>query len=150
MFDDADPDPGSGFAPETEAPGSLLSAIRRRQLEDQQFAALSAQERRVSCRYPVDDALALLSWWEPMQSRVCGARLVDISQTGVLVLSEAVPPADERVWLRLETPQVTDWVEVVPKGSTPEGPGAHRVRFAFREACPYDIFKAVVYKKPGS
>jgi pSer/pThr/pTyr-binding forkhead associated (FHA) protein len=205
----ADVDPGMEEEPEDGPSSSLLSSIRRRQIEDQRFAELSAQERRASCRYPVTDAEAVLSWWEPiaapsvvlpapknepngseseesiyrrvmarwpgshqgtpaeraalelardplpaalesMQSRVSSARFLDISQTGALVLSEAVPPSGERLWLRLETPQVTDWVEVVLKGSTPHASGAHRVRLAFREACPYDIFKAVVYTKPGS
>jgi pSer/pThr/pTyr-binding forkhead associated (FHA) protein len=147
-FAKADPDSGPEIAPETEPSSSLRSAIGRREIEDEQFAALSTQERRASCRYPVTDAEAVLSW--SLQSRVSNARLLDISQTGVLVLSEAVPPAGERIWFRLETPQITDWVEVVPKGSAPGTAGAHRVRLAFREACPYDIFRAVVYKKPGS
>jgi predicted component of type VI protein secretion system len=204
----ADAYPGTEEEPEDEPSLSRLSSLRMRQLADQQFAELSARERRNSCRYPAAHAEAVLSWWEPiaaplvvlpaakdestlsateesvyrrvmarwpgshqgtpaeraaaelardplpaveeaMQSRVSSARLVDISQTGVLVLSEAVPPPGERLWLRLETPQVTDWVEVVLKGSTPQAPGAHRVRLAFRDACPYDIFKAVVYTKPG-
>ena len=85
-----------------------------------------------------------------MRPRTCGARLLDISQTGLLVLSADRPPADTRIWLRLETPQVTDWVEVVVKGTTPATDGAHRLRLAFREACPYDFFKTVLYKKPGS
>jgi pSer/pThr/pTyr-binding forkhead associated (FHA) protein len=210
-FAEADPDSGPEIAAETELSLSLHSTIRRRQIEDERLAALSARERRASCRYPVADAEAVLSWWEPvpsasvvppassderkpsepeteesiyrrvmarwpgshdgspaerataelvrdplpaveesMQSRVSSARLLDISQTGVLVLSEEVPPAGERIWFRLETPQITDWVEVVPKGSAPGTAGAHRVRLAFREACPYDVFRAVVYKKPGS
>jgi pSer/pThr/pTyr-binding forkhead associated (FHA) protein len=209
VYDDADRDPDPAMEPETESSSSLMSSIRRRQIEEQRYAALSAQERRASCRYPVAEVEAVLTWWEPaasatvvrpapkgepklspaeesiygrvmarwpgnhtgkttadaiaelardplpaveesLQSRVSSARLVDISQTGALVLSEAVPPPGGRIWLRLETPQITDWVEVVLKGSTPEAPGTHRVRLAFREACPYDIFKLVVYKKPGS
>ena len=115
-----------------------------------------------SCRYPVADVEAVLSWYEPaadprgrrarlrrndpgcharggddlfaghgamagdprwhaasragvgrhatpcgpsrrrMRSCTCGARLLDISQTGVQILSEAVPPAGQRIWLRLE------------------------------------------------
>jgi hypothetical protein len=68
----------------------------------------------------------------------------------MLVISTAVPPADQRVWLRLESPRSTDWVEVVMKGSSPEVHGAHRIRLAFRESCPYDFFKLALYRKPGS
>lgn len=199
--------------PETE-PDSfppIYSTTRQRQIaEDQRFAAISARERRGSCRYSVADLEAVLSWWEPiaspsvvlatpkeetrppatdetiygrvmarwlgrytdgtasvrataetardptppieesMRSRTCGARLLDISQTGLLVLSAEVPPADGRIWIRLEGPHVTDWVEVVIKGTTAATDGAHRLRLAFRDVCPYDVFKAVLYKKPGS
>jgi hypothetical protein len=194
---------------EGEALAPFVRSIGQDQLDDAEFAAISARERRSSCRYPVIDASAVLSWWEAiasppavvtnprddlkltpaeesvygrvmarwpgshgvssaarataelardplprvedsMQSRSSAVRLLDISQTGLMVLSEAVPPAGGRLWLRLEAPEVTDWVEVILKGSTPEVPGVHRVRLAFRDACPYDIFKAVVYKKSGS
>lgn len=173
------------------------------------LAAASANDRRSSCRYPVADVDAVLSWYEPIaspavivpapkgepklsfaeetiysrvmsrwpggcngtpasragvalardpmpsveasrKSCVSGARLLDISQTGVQVLSEAVPPADQRIWLRLARPHATDWVEVVMKGSSPEAQGAHRVRLAFLQSCPYDFFKVVVYRRPGS
>jgi hypothetical protein len=208
-YPDFDRDVDAGSKREMEPRAPLRTRAERRQIEEEHLAAISAQERRASCRYPVADTVAVLSWWEPiaspsvvlsapkeepklapddesiyrrvmarwpaghsgtaaarataelardplppveesMQSRASGARLVDISQTGLMVLSEAVPPADGRIWLRLETPLITDWVEVVVKGSSLAAPGAHRVRLAFREGCPYDIFKAVVYTKPGS
>jgi len=207
--------PAANYEIETEAELDPLppvySTTRQRQIqEEQRLAAISARERRASCRYPVADVEAVLSWWEPiaspsvvlampkedpklsasdetiygrvmarwpgsysggtasarataelardplppveesMRSRSCGARLLDISQTGLLVLSADRPPADGRIWLRLETPEATDWVELVIKGTTPATDGAHRLRLAFREACPYDFFKTVLYKKPGS
>jgi hypothetical protein len=178
--------------------------MQQRVLEDEALERLSARERRGSCRYPVANAYAVLSWWEPMDvpavvfsrqksdtdlavnadtvysrimarwsgshngtpsaravaelardplrpleetMKVCSsaARLLDISQTGMLVLSETVPPADGQVWLRLESPQPSGWIEVLIKGATAAGPGMHRVRLAFRDTCPYDLFKAVVY-----
>ena len=87
---------------------------------------------------------------ESMRSHTIGARLLDISQTGVLVLSAKVPPIDRRIWLRLESPQITDWVEVELKGASAADPETHQVRLAFRESCPYDFFKTVLYKKPRS
>jgi pSer/pThr/pTyr-binding forkhead associated (FHA) protein len=189
---------------------SSYERMRRRHLEDEALERLSAKERRASCRYPVSEACAVLSWWEPRElpavivselktdptsssvntiyarimtrwseshngtpsaraaaelardplrpieetMKACSspARLVNISQTGVLVLSESVPPADAQVWLRLETPQPSDWIEVVIKGAIPADAGMYRVRLAFREACPYDLFKALVYtnQQPGA
>jgi pSer/pThr/pTyr-binding forkhead associated (FHA) protein len=205
-----EPEPEPVIEPDWERPApEYSSSRRRRQLEDEAFARISAQERRGSCRYPVADALAVLSWWEPMaaptvvmaEPRVdrnaeaapatvysrmmarwpgshngtpssraaaelardplppvektmtlctCWARLIDISQTGLLVRSETIPPVDAQVWLRLEDARLPDWVEVVVKGGTPEPSGVYRVRLAFRESCPYDLFKAVVYTRPGS
>ena len=200
---------------ETEAERESLppvsSKTRQRPSEEEPPPeAIAAHERRTSCRYPVADVGAVLSWWEQhaspsvilavpkeepklsaaeetiygrvmarwpgsynggtasarataelarsplpriedsLQSRTCGVRLLDISQTGLLVLSTVVPPADGLIWLRLEAPQATDWVELVIMGTTPATDGAHRLRLAFRDACPYDFFKAVLYKKPGS
>jgi pSer/pThr/pTyr-binding forkhead associated (FHA) protein len=188
---------------------SFYSASRKRRFEEAELERTSTAERRASCRYPVTNVDAVLSWWEPvahrvvivsepkddprlspteetiysrmmarwpgshngtpasraaadlardplpaveetMKSCVSGARLVDISQTGMLVLSERIPPADQRLWLRLENPLISDWVEVVLKGATHANQGGHSVRLAFREACPYDFFKAVVYQKPGT
>jgi hypothetical protein len=177
--------------------------------DDEALTQLSGRERRKSCRYPVEDVDAMLSWWEPnvlasvvvsapknelnlseseatMYSRVMArwpgnhngspasragaelardplpateesvrarksiAQLLDISQTGMLILSDAAPPDGQRLWLRLESPQVTDWVEVVVKGASPETDGVHRVRLAFQETCPYDFFKAALYRKRDS
>jgi pSer/pThr/pTyr-binding forkhead associated (FHA) protein len=201
----SDPDP----APSWEAPEPSHQPSKAHEVDEEDLAAISAKDRRASCRYPVVDVNAVMSWYEPnaisavilsgpkngptlspaeatiysrvmarwpgsrngtttsratlelardpmpsieetRKSCVSRGRLLDISQTGMLVLSPTVPPADQRVWLRLESPQPTDWVEVVVKGTSPEGHGAHRVRLAFRESCPYDFFKVALYRKPGS
>jgi pSer/pThr/pTyr-binding forkhead associated (FHA) protein len=204
-----DPEPEQESRPSPPPSESFYSASRKRRFDEAELERSSAQERRGSCRYPVSNVDALLSWWEPvahravidsepkddpglspteetiysrmmarwpgshngtpasraaaelardplpaveetMKSCVSSARLVDISQTGMLVLSEKVPPADQQLWLRLENPLITEWVEVVMKGATHANQGGHSVRLAFREACPYDFFKAVVYQNPGT
>jgi hypothetical protein len=74
--------------------------------------------------------------------------VVDISQMGVVVLFDHVPRPAARIWLRLERPQPTDWVEVDLKGVTRSSQGSHPVRLAFRELCPYNLSKAAVYGRP--
>lgn len=74
--------------------------------------------------------------------------VVDISQMGVAVLCDDVPRPAARIWLRLERPQPTDWVEVDLKGVTRSAQGSYLVRLAFRELCPYNLFKAAVYGRP--
>jgi pSer/pThr/pTyr-binding forkhead associated (FHA) protein len=198
------PDPGWALNGPT-APSSRSYDVNNVEATE----VLSSRERRASCRYPVADVDALLSWWEPiavssvfpssskgeskpssaeetiyarvmarwpgspsstaasrasdmlardpmrpveetMKSCVVGARVLDLSQTGLQVLSKTVPPAGTQLWLRLESPQITEWVEVVLKGAADEAPGTHRVRLAFRDTCPYDLFKVAVYGRPGS
>jgi hypothetical protein len=87
---------------------------------------------------------------ESLKLRYCQGRVLDISQTGMSLLSEAFPPPDQRAWARLDGPPATDWIEVSLRGATPQRPGIHLVRFAFLASCPYDFFKALVYGKAGT
>ncbi len=165
----------------------------------------SSQERRGSCRYPVAEVPALLSWWErpePVEVEVpetlgsgeegttaeptiysvlmargpafrkgsqafrertavtrpesegaheepklrcCSIRLLDLSQSGMSVSGDTLPALDQRIWVRLEGAHATDWIEVVLRGTSPLGEGSHLIRLAFRDFCPYEFFKAVVY-----
>jgi hypothetical protein len=82
-----------------------------------------------------------------MKQRFMDAEVVDISQTGMAVLGVEIPHPDQKIWLRLEQPYSTDWVEVVLKGSTEPVPGRHLIRLAFAQTCPYDFFKAALYGK---
>jgi hypothetical protein len=84
---------------------------------------------------------------ETMNQRYMDAEVVDISQTGMAVLGVEIPRPHQKIWLRLEQPHPTDWVEVVLKGATQPVPGRHLIRLAFTQACPYDFFKAALYGK---
>jgi hypothetical protein len=105
-----------------------------------------AEERRAEARREAEAATQA----EGPQLRYCVGRLVDISQTGLSLVCEAVPAAGQRVWARLEGPSPTEWVEVSPRGDTLQEPGLHLIRFAFLQTCPYDFFKVAVYGRPGA
>lgn len=77
--------------------------------------------------------------------RSCGALMLDLSQTGALLLSEAPPPAGQPIWIRLEDAVTTEWIETSLAGISAHEPGSYLVRVAFRESCPYDLFKQIVY-----
>ena len=79
-------------------------------------------------------------------NRVISVSMVDVSHAGLAVLSPVVPPHGERVWFRLDHEQESDWVELSAVGNAPAGSGHHLVRFAFRETCPYDLFKTLVFR----
>jgi hypothetical protein len=80
--------------------------------------------------------------------RSCGARILDISYTGVSLVSEAPLNGGQVIYVRLEGPETTEWVECVLRGVSPREDRTYLVRLAFRETCPYDFFKAAVYGKP--
>jgi hypothetical protein len=84
---------------------------------------------------------------ETMQQRLMHAEVVDISQHGMSVLCAEVPRSDRKIWLRLDQPDSTEWVEVVLKGFSQPAPEVHLIRLAFLQACPYEFFKAVIYSK---
>ncbi len=69
---------------------------------------------------------------------------MDVSLGGSSIASSDLPPEDRPVWIRLDGPAPTDWVEASVLGVSTLGRGPHHVRVAFREHCPYDFFKAAV------
>jgi hypothetical protein len=83
------------------------------------------------------------------QMLTCRARILDISQTGISVLSEAIPLEGQPVWVRLDGTSVVDWVEGSVRGVTPKDASGFLVRLAFRQGCPYDFFKVAVYGEGG-
>jgi hypothetical protein len=80
---------------------------------------------------------------EFVRSCLSRVRLVDVSQSGLSVLGGEAPPHGQRSWLRLETSPTPEWVEVSLVGTKP-AEGASLIRLAFRDSCPYDMFKALV------
>ncbi len=84
---------------------------------------------------------------EAIQNRTVVVSLVDVSHAGLAVLSPAVPPRGERVWFRLENSENPDWIELTTVGASTTPEQLHLVRFAFRESCPYDLFKSLVFER---
>jgi hypothetical protein len=78
-----------------------------------------------------------------MQS--CRAFILDLSHTGALLVCDAAPVEGQSVWVRLDGPETSAWVEGSLRGVSIREPGKFLVRLAFRDACPYDFFKAAVY-----
>lgn len=98
-------------------------------------------------REPVESRPAVQTKGEPIMQH-CRARILDLSQTGISLISEAIPPENQPAWVRLDGPQASDWVEGTVRGISQRDPGRFLVRLAFRDGCPYDFFKAAVYGGP--
>ena len=75
--------------------------------------------------------------------------LLSISQTGLLVLTDVVPPPGAELWFRMAEGVALDWVEVDLKVSESNARG-NLVRLVFGEQCPYDLFKDVVLGNPSA
>ena len=70
--------------------------------------------------------------------RKINARIVNMSRDGALVVSDQFAAEDARIWLRIEHPVKSDWVEatIVRLGSDRE------VALSFPRGCPDDLLLA--------
>jgi len=71
-------------------------------------------------------------------SRRINVRLVNISRHGALIVAENPPPDEAPMWLRIESPVKTDWVEatIVRRGQNGE------IGLRFPRGCPDDLLLA--------
>ena len=96
-------------------------------------------DRRSAVRHPAVENEARLSWWVESE---CVERACRIQNIGLLGASIAVaehPPGDHPLWLRLNAPIQTGWIEASLAWVL--GP---EFGVAFPGACPYDVFQALV------
>jgi hypothetical protein len=104
-----------------------------------------SKDRRAAPRYSTSESLAAcLCWHVGEEHKYTQSEILNVSTTGLLLQVVESPPEHAKVWVRLEEPNPTDWVEadVVRVESRWGEPKTARLRF--RESCPYDIFKAAV------
>jgi hypothetical protein len=95
-------------------------------------------ERRVAPRCDAVENRSRLEIAVPDGRRRIDARLVNISRGGALVFAENSPWFESPVWLRVESPVKTDWVEtlVVRRGQDRE------IALKFSRGCPDDLLLA--------
>ena len=60
-----------------------------------------------------------------------------MSGAGAFVLTDDMPVERQTVWLRLEEPTPTEWVEA----TIARRAGSRKVGLDFAKHCPYDVFK---------
>jgi len=101
--------------------------------------------RRNSDRYIPAEDRAWLGWWEGSVFRTTEAELQNISKGGVLVRTALQPPRRSNVWICLEGPRRTEWVEGKVLDVAREQDKSATVRIMFDEICPYAFFEVAVY-----
>lgn len=109
------------------------------------------EERRVAARHPTVDNTIVLAWHNEDSRGCLEGRLVNISQSGALLLVEGVPPTQRDAWVRLVKPSATDWVESHVVSTTRRlltrltRKRTCLVRLRFLATCPYDLFKLATH-----
>ena len=126
--------------------------------------SIGASDRRVSPRYPVVQNRAVLAWGtvpetdtkseaarEKWEQPVCPARILNISNTGALVLTGTRFKPKQFLWLRLADPVPTQWIDASVVGVI-RIPGipwirkrSYMLRLCFLNPCPYDLFKSATH-----
>ena len=108
-------------------------------------------ERRRHPRYPAIENRAVLAWQSERTYEEAPARLEDVSLSGARLVAAKLPAVTSPVWVRLQEPATTTWVEaaVVPDSrslwSKVIGKRRGEVRLKFRSQCPYDFFKLATH-----
>lgn len=112
-----------------------------------------SKDRRCAPRYtPSGDVIARLSWREGEEYCYTPAKIMNLSTTGALLQVQEEIPLGVPIWLRLDEPEPTNWLEgLVLRTEKLRGTERH-LRVTFRESCPYEFFKATIngFQQQGS
>jgi hypothetical protein len=104
-------------------------------------------DRRAACRYaPVHDAVTM-RWTQDGSCRTQSCKLLDISLSGMSVLSQVAPEGAREVDIKSGTdPEAEDrpWVSLQLVRVVPlKRKGPFKVQLRFPEGCPYDLFREI-------
>jgi hypothetical protein len=69
------------------------------------------------------------------------ARIQEINPLGALLVAMVRPPSGQPVWLRLQEPSPTNWVEVKVARITASG----EIEVVFSGSCPNAVYKAMAH-----
>jgi hypothetical protein len=75
------------------------------------------------------------------------ARVHDISQTGLCLLVDRLPPDNRDLWIGVKGTWPIVWSRVVLRSLSEPYPGCFMLRLSFKETCPNDLFKLAVMPK---
>lgn len=108
-------------------------------------AAMTPADRRLHERHTTAEDQAWLGWWEGRVYRKSPSTLLDISHGGAKLIAEFAPPRRSTVWICLDGPRRTEWVEAEALQVNRLQDQTAEVRVSFREVCPYSFFEVAVY-----
>ncbi|MGE3818215.1 MAG: PilZ domain-containing protein [Isosphaeraceae bacterium] len=106
-------------------------------------------ENRRSCRYDAVRSAVYLGWWEEPDFRCCAAELRNLSQGGALIDVPIPPPQDAVLYLCMGESATAHWTEAAVVSVTNPRDRVYRIRLAFSETCPYEMFNLAVFGISG-
>ncbi len=95
-------------------------------------------DRRAYTRQAAVPNRASLDWGSMTKDGGRDSRVLDISRGGASVETLDAPPIGQDVWLRLESPAPTSWINA----TVVRGDGTRRVGIRFDSDCPDDMMLA--------
>jgi hypothetical protein len=108
------------------------------------------RDRRASQRYGVVRTPVFLGWLEGSKHKIIYGSLTNVSLSGAALETEDAPPESGALWLRLNHAEFSEWIAAtivgvrktcgIPMIRKP----SYQIRLAFREACPYEVFKMAI------
>ena len=107
-------------------------------------------DNRTSSRYTPAVSQAQLGWWDGKLFLTTSAKLQDISTGGAALTIDEQEMAPTTVWMCMVGQGPTEWVQSQVAGATTGENGTRRVRLAFADHCPYEVFKASVWGDPAA
>jgi hypothetical protein len=69
------------------------------------------------------------------------ARVHDVSQTGICLIVDRLPPNNRDLWIGVKETWPISWSRVVLRSISEPLPGRFMLHLSFKESCPYDLFK---------
>lgn len=102
-------------------------------------ARSNGSDRRSAIRHPAVENQAHLSWWVDGECVEVPCRIQNIGLLGASIASADQPPGDTPLWLRLEAPTQTSWIEVSLAWVL-----GTEIGVVFPGVCPYDLFQVLV------
>lgn len=74
------------------------------------------------------------------------ASILNISQSGLSVIVDSLPPGDRKLWVGMEGAEPCEWAEVTVRSLSEPQPGRFRLGLSFAHGCPYSLFRIAVLK----
>ena len=99
---------------------------------------LHPAERRAWPRCDAVTNQSSMEYVTPQGRRRIAARLVNISRDGALLVADNSPAEETSIWLRIESPVRTDWVDATIVRVEPN----RQIGLHFTPGCPDDLLVA--------